>query len=146
MSVHTTQSGLPTEVFDWGAIKWGVTPGQFAGVPVTVGEVVIEPTKGHDLHTHPESDEVLVVLEGDRATGVEVRARVETSLADPMTVGGVETSGRASIGIAVAAPCALVDGETLLDLADADMYGAKRSRPAPLEPATAPAAPLLLDR
>lgn len=65
MSVHTTQSGLPTEVFDWGAIKWGVTPGQFAGVPVTVGEVVIEPTKGHDLHTHPESDEVLVVLEGE---------------------------------------------------------------------------------
>ena len=65
MAAYTTQSGIPTELFDWGSIKWGVTPDQFPGAPLTVGEVVIEPTKGHDLHTHPESDEVLVILEGD---------------------------------------------------------------------------------
>lgn len=65
MSVSSTQGRLPTEVFDWGSIKWGVTPELFPGSPVTVGEVVIEPTKGHDRHTHPESDEVLVVLDGD---------------------------------------------------------------------------------
>lgn len=65
MAAYTTQGALPTEVFDWGSIKWGVTPDEFPGAPVTVGEVVIEPTRGHDLHTHPESDEVLVILDGE---------------------------------------------------------------------------------
>jgi oxalate decarboxylase/phosphoglucose isomerase-like protein (cupin superfamily) len=62
---HTVQDELPTEVFDWGSIKWGVSAGLFAGAPVTAGEVVINPTKGHDLHTHPESDEFLYVIEGE---------------------------------------------------------------------------------
>lgn len=68
MTTHTRQADIPTEVFDWGSIKWGVTEDYFPGAPATVGEVVINPTKGHDIHTHPESDEVLVVLEG---TGVQ---------------------------------------------------------------------------
>lgn len=65
MGVHTIQSELATDVFDWGSIKWGVSPDLFPGSPVTVGEVVINPTKGHDLHTHPGSDEVLVILDGN---------------------------------------------------------------------------------
>lgn len=64
MTTHTRQVELPTEVFDWGSIKWGVTDEYFPGTPATVGEVVINPTMGHDIHTHPESDEVLVILEG----------------------------------------------------------------------------------
>jgi oxalate decarboxylase/phosphoglucose isomerase-like protein (cupin superfamily) len=64
MPAYTTQKGIPTEVFDWGSIKWGVTSEIFADSPVTVGEVVINPTKGHDLHTHPEADEVLYIIEG----------------------------------------------------------------------------------
>lgn len=65
MKTHTRQADIPTEVFDWGSIKWGITSGYFPGVPATVGEVVINPTMGHDIHTHPESDEVLVILEGE---------------------------------------------------------------------------------
>lgn len=65
MAVHTTQAGIVTDVFDWGAIKWGVTGQLFPDAPLTVGEVVINPTKGHDLHTHPESDEVLYIMEGE---------------------------------------------------------------------------------
>ncbi len=65
MTTHTKQSDLTTEVFDWGSIKWGITPETFPGTPMTVGEVVINPTMGHDLHTHPESDEVLVILDGE---------------------------------------------------------------------------------
>ena len=64
MAVHTTQAGIVTDVFDWGAIKWGVTGDKFPGAPLAVGEVVINPTKGHDLHNHPESDEVLYVIDG----------------------------------------------------------------------------------
>lgn len=65
MAVHSTQANITTDVFDWGAIKWGVTEALFPGAPLTLGEVVINPSRGHDLHTHPESDEVLHILEGE---------------------------------------------------------------------------------
>lgn len=65
MTTHTTQHELRTETFDWGSIKWGVTADTVPGASITVGEVVINPTKGHDIHTHPESDEVLHVIEGE---------------------------------------------------------------------------------
>ncbi|GHJ40991.1 cupin domain-containing protein [Streptomyces sp. TS71-3] len=63
--VSTAQSDLPTEVFDWGSIKWGVSADLFPGADVTTGEVTINPAKGHALHTHPESDEVLYVIDGE---------------------------------------------------------------------------------
>ncbi|QFU97172.1 hypothetical protein KDY119_00666 [Luteimicrobium xylanilyticum] len=56
---------LPTEVFDWGTIKWGVTPDRQSGAPLTVGDVVVYPTRGHDEHTHPDSDEVLYFVDGE---------------------------------------------------------------------------------
>jgi oxalate decarboxylase/phosphoglucose isomerase-like protein (cupin superfamily) len=62
---RTVQSELPTEVFDWGSIKWGVSADLFSGAPLTAGEVIINPAKGHDLHTHPNSDEVLYFIDGD---------------------------------------------------------------------------------
>lgn len=62
---HSTPAALPTEVFDWGSIKWGVRDALFPGAPITTGEVVINPGAGHDLHTHPESDEVPYVIEGE---------------------------------------------------------------------------------
>jgi len=74
MTDHTTQAGITTDVFDWGSIKWGVTPELFPGAPMAVGEVVINPTKGHDRHNHPESDEVLFIMEGE---GVQTVADAE---------------------------------------------------------------------
>ncbi|MGW3291409.1 cupin domain-containing protein [Streptomyces sp. NPDC001002] len=62
---HTVPSELSTEVFDWGSIKWGVSAALFTGAPVTAGEVIINPTKGHDRHTHPNSDEVLYFIDGE---------------------------------------------------------------------------------
>ncbi len=66
--MHTTQSELVTDSFEWGTIKWGVTGD--AGASITVGEVVINPTKGHDRHNHPDSDEVLYIIEGEGAQTV----------------------------------------------------------------------------
>ncbi|MFE4963578.1 cupin domain-containing protein [Streptomyces sp. NPDC056660] len=62
---RTVQSELSTEVFDWGSIKWGVSADHFSGAPLTAGEVIINPAKGHDLHTHPNSDEVLYFIDGE---------------------------------------------------------------------------------
>ncbi|HYH11093.1 MAG TPA: cupin domain-containing protein [Thermomicrobiales bacterium] len=56
---------VPTQTFDWGAIKWMVAPGLTAGAGITAGEVVLLPGKGHDRHNHPESEEILYVLSGE---------------------------------------------------------------------------------
>lgn len=56
---------VPTSTFDWGAIKWFVSPGSTAGAGMTVGEVVLLPGKGHDRHNHPDAEEVLLVLSGE---------------------------------------------------------------------------------
>lgn len=55
---------LPTDQFDWGVIKWLVTPGDPEGSTMTLGEVVLLPGKGHDRHNHPEAEEILYVLTG----------------------------------------------------------------------------------
>ena len=56
---------LPTQTFDWGSIKWLVSPETEEGAGLTFGEVVLLPGKGHDRHNHPGSEEVLYVLSGE---------------------------------------------------------------------------------
>lgn len=56
---------VPTQTFDWGAIKWFVTPALAAGSALAFGEVVLLPGKGHDRHNHPHSEEILYVLSGE---------------------------------------------------------------------------------
>jgi oxalate decarboxylase/phosphoglucose isomerase-like protein (cupin superfamily) len=58
-------NAVPTQTFDWGAIKWLVTPEGTEGAGVTFGEVVLQPSRGHDRHNHPDSEEILYVLSGE---------------------------------------------------------------------------------
>jgi oxalate decarboxylase/phosphoglucose isomerase-like protein (cupin superfamily) len=58
-------NALPTQTFEWGSIKWLVSPDSEAGAGLTLGEVVLLPGKGHDRHNHPESEEILYVLSGE---------------------------------------------------------------------------------
>ena len=57
-------NALPTQTFEWGSIKWLVSPETDEGASLTFGEVVLLPGKGHDRHNHPESEEILYVLSG----------------------------------------------------------------------------------
>jgi oxalate decarboxylase/phosphoglucose isomerase-like protein (cupin superfamily) len=56
---------IPTHSFEWGAIKWFITPDRTPGAGMTFGEVVLLPGKGHDRHNHPDSEEILYVLSGE---------------------------------------------------------------------------------
>lgn len=58
-------SSVPTQTFEWGAIKWFVSPGATEGANMSFGEVVLLPGLGHDRHNHPESEEILYVLSGE---------------------------------------------------------------------------------
>ena len=56
---------VSTHTFDWGAIKWLVTPDGTPGAKMTFGEVVLLPGQGHSRHNHPDSEEILYVLSGE---------------------------------------------------------------------------------
>jgi oxalate decarboxylase/phosphoglucose isomerase-like protein (cupin superfamily) len=55
---------VPTHSFDWGVIKWFVSPDHTPGANITFGEVVLMPGQGHVRHNHPQSEEILYVLSG----------------------------------------------------------------------------------
>jgi oxalate decarboxylase/phosphoglucose isomerase-like protein (cupin superfamily) len=58
-------NALPTQTFDWGWIKWLVSPESEGDAGLTFGEVVLLPGKGHDRHNHPDAEEILYVLSGE---------------------------------------------------------------------------------
>jgi oxalate decarboxylase/phosphoglucose isomerase-like protein (cupin superfamily) len=55
---------VATHSFDWGIIKWLVSPDQNPGANLTFGEVVLLPGQGHSRHNHPTAEEILYVLSG----------------------------------------------------------------------------------
>jgi oxalate decarboxylase/phosphoglucose isomerase-like protein (cupin superfamily) len=68
-------SDVESQVFDWGVLKWLSTPDVTGGERFSAGVVKLEPGKGHDRHTHPESDEILYVIrgEGEQEIADEIR-------------------------------------------------------------------------
>jgi oxalate decarboxylase/phosphoglucose isomerase-like protein (cupin superfamily) len=62
---------VETLAFDWGYIKWVVSPEVSPAVGATVGTVIMLPGRGHERHNHPESDEVLYVISGTGEQMVE---------------------------------------------------------------------------
>ena len=51
--------------FDWGRIQWLVSGQQHAGAQITFGFVEIAPGHKNPRHYHPNSDEVLYLIEGE---------------------------------------------------------------------------------
>jgi oxalate decarboxylase/phosphoglucose isomerase-like protein (cupin superfamily) len=65
MSTHHIQpDDVDTQQFDWGTLKWMATPEVCGSERFSAGVVQLEPGKGHELHTHPDSDEILYVVGG----------------------------------------------------------------------------------
>ncbi|MCU4972762.1 cupin domain-containing protein [Halobacteria archaeon AArc-m2/3/4] len=56
---------VSTQVLDWGTIKWMASPDVNGSERFSAGIVQLEPGTGHELHTHPDSDEVLYVVSGE---------------------------------------------------------------------------------
>jgi len=56
---------VSTQLFDWGTLKWMATPEVNDSERLSAGVVNLEPGKGHDLHAHPDSDEILYFVSGE---------------------------------------------------------------------------------
>ncbi|MFB4311291.1 cupin domain-containing protein [Actinomadura sp. GTD37] len=62
---------VTTMTFDWGSIKWFVTPSSVEGASSTLGEVIVNPGKGHARHNHPGAEEVIYVISGEATQMVD---------------------------------------------------------------------------
>ncbi|WP_123535692.1 cupin domain-containing protein [Halosimplex salinum] len=63
---YFVESGdVSTQQFDWGTLKWMATPDVNGSERLSAGVVQLEPGEGHDLHEHPDSDEILYFLAGE---------------------------------------------------------------------------------
>jgi oxalate decarboxylase/phosphoglucose isomerase-like protein (cupin superfamily) len=52
-----TPGDVTTMTFDWGSIKWFVTPYAIQGASSSLGEVIVNPGEGHARHNHPGGEE-----------------------------------------------------------------------------------------
>ena len=66
-----TSEDVSTQLFDWGTLKWMASPAVNGCERFSAGVVQLAPGDGHDLHTHPESDEILYVISGEGEQTVE---------------------------------------------------------------------------
>ncbi|WP_262177421.1 cupin domain-containing protein [Haloarcula laminariae] len=66
---------VETIQLDWGTLKWMNAPDVTGCEEFSSGVVLLKPGKGHERHTHPDSDEILYILggEGEQTIGDETR-------------------------------------------------------------------------
>ena len=80
------RSALSTDQFDWGLIKWLVSPHSTTGAVMTLGEVALLPGRGHDRHNHPDAEEILYVLSGTGMQMIDDQEPFEIHAGDTMFV------------------------------------------------------------
>lgn len=96
-------------VFDWGILKWMSTPEVTGGERFSAGMVKLEPGKGHERHTHPDSDEILFVIRGEGEQEVadetrEIEAGDMVFIPEGVEHGTVNTGWEPLLLLAVYAP------------------------------------------
>ncbi|MGI8879969.1 MAG: cupin domain-containing protein [Jatrophihabitans sp.] len=80
---HVPPDAVETFSFDWGTMKWMVTPVTIPGAANSQGEVIINPGQGHVTHQHDNADELIYVISG---TGTQTVGDEEFAIAEGDTV------------------------------------------------------------
>jgi len=118
---------VDSQVFDWGVLNWMSTPEVTGGERFSAGVVKLEPGKGHERHTHPDSDEILYVIRGEGEQEVADETReIETGdmvfVPEGVEHGTVNTGWEPLLLLAVYAPPG--PEEVLADLPDCEILPA----------------------
>ncbi|GLQ53143.1 cupin domain-containing protein [Devosia nitrariae] len=77
---------VPTQTFDWGLIKWFVSPLATPGAKLTFGEVVLLPGEGHTRHNHSAAEEILYVLSGEGRQMVDDKPEFQVGPGDTIYI------------------------------------------------------------
>src|SRR5690242_18577981 len=78
-TAHIKPADAETFSFDWGTMKWFVSPVTIPGAANSQGEVIINPGKGHVRHQHEHADELIYVISG---TGTQTVGDEEFPIAE----------------------------------------------------------------
>ena len=100
---------VESQLFDWGVLKWMSTPDVTGGERFSAGVVKLEPGRGHERHTHPDSDEILYVVRGEGEQEVAEETREITGgdmvyVPEGVEHGTVNTGWEPLVLLAVYAP------------------------------------------
>jgi quercetin dioxygenase-like cupin family protein len=69
-------SETPPEVLDWGKLRWMSNPPTTGARQLTVIDVTLASSKGHDFHKHPDQEEVIYVIAGEVEQWVDTEKRM----------------------------------------------------------------------
>ena len=83
---------VETIQLDWGTLKWLNAPDVTGSEEFSAGVVVLEPGKGHERHTHPDSEEILYFLGGEGKQTIADEERSVTAGEMVFIPSGVEHS------------------------------------------------------
>ena len=61
---HIPPADVETFSFEWGTMKWFVSPVTIPGAANSQGEVIVNPGQGHARHQHDRADELIYVISG----------------------------------------------------------------------------------
>jgi quercetin dioxygenase-like cupin family protein len=70
------KTDVEQEGFDWGDIGWRCVPRITGSAQLAVLDVTLEPGQGHDFHTHPDQEEMIIVTSGQIEQWIERESQV----------------------------------------------------------------------
>lgn len=128
--VHETD--IEREQLDWGGLGWISRPPSTGARQLTVLDVSLEPGHGHDFHTHPEQEEVIVVQAGEIEQWLEGEKTVlgpgEAVFIGMGTVHASFNTGQETARLTVAlGPCAGEGGYELVDVSGEEPWRSLRA-------------------
>ena len=129
--VHENE--IEREQLDWGGLGWISRPPATGARQLTVLDVSLEPGHGHDFHTHPEQEEVIVVQAGEIEQWLEREKAVlgpgEAVFIGAGTVHASFNTGEETARLTVAlGPCAGEGGYELVDVSSEEPWRSLRER------------------
>jgi quercetin dioxygenase-like cupin family protein len=67
---------VENKVEDWGTLRWLSNPPGTGAGQLTVIDVGLDPSKGHNFHKHPDQEEVILVVAGKVEQWVDRENRI----------------------------------------------------------------------
>jgi quercetin dioxygenase-like cupin family protein len=126
------EADIEREQLDWGGLGWISRPPFTGARQLTVLDVSLEPGHGHDFHTHPEQEEVIVVQAGEIEQWLEGEKTVlgpgEAVFIGMGTVHASFNTGQETARLTVAlGPCVGEGGYELVDVSGEEPWTSLRS-------------------
>lgn len=120
---YRPQSEVVTNKVDWGDLSWVSRPSDNQAKCITEIVVNLEPSFGHNFHTHPRQEEVIYVMEGEVEQWLETGKKI-LKAGDAVFIGPGVVHASFNVGkqsakfLVVLSPCIGDGGYEIEEVAD----------------------------